>query len=870
MFFRQGHKGQHCQTLPTRSNDGMIFCLKNRRPDLWRDKTRARPRNTTTRQVDKYASNTALSSSQKLVDQLHARTQEKHVSQTSSGKLQKIRPLDFVELLPKQEQFCNDKAKTKGAFGSNRGGKTFLGAYYIIQKCLEKPKQRWWAVAETEEISVSVQQRKIWELIPKDQIRYGHYDAINGFRNGKVVFTDGSLVRFKTYKQGREAFASDDLDGIWNDEEPPMEIYREQRMRLIDRNGEMVFTMTSLKGMTDLMTEVYDEHQVIESQYAKLYGEELPRIVEKDGMKFYTLWSEENQHIDRARLVEEAKLMTRDEIKSRIYGVPVNLSGKIYPKFNKDIHGIETKDIPKLKVSLVHVLDPHDRKPWAMQWWAVHVTGKAYCVYEYPFGRNFNEVEFDDKTYDDYVKIIKSVELDLMRWFGRRVSRRIIDPNFGNCTVQLQERKDGQSNTTCVKELRRRGLIFRDGIDRPMETGHLQVRKWLHWVARDGEIVVQPKMYISTDCENTIRHLSRHSRKDILTGDGDVKDKVGVKEKYKDYCFAAGTMIRTPNGQVAIESIEEGDIVETDIGPRKVIASNITGINRPTVKAIFSDGRTLIATSNHSVYLKNGLKISLDNIRYGDIMSEWLDRKHMTGKLDEAVTSNLDQDSSTEKYGKNTTAKFLNGIKSTIRMRINSITKYLILTFSRLRHTENCTQDQKMKQKSYPKLCEKGRRDRTKWSRGIEARLADSKHRCISKETGLSENPKQEYVSNVEIALKPRSDLRTNSVPITASPRTGEARSTTMCLERVSSAMKPTKLINTQNQKHVQENVLEFLRVEPSSPRTVYNLTVEGRHRYYANDILVSNCDTTRYFAMSNPVYVPRTTKKVVEQGRMY
>jgi hypothetical protein len=38
------------------------------------------------------------------------------------------------------------------------------------------------------------------------------------------------------------------------------------------------------------------------------------------------------------------------------------------------------------------------------------------------------------------------------------------------------------------------------------------------------------------DCENTVRHLSRYSRKDITAADGDVKDNAGVMQKYKDFC----------------------------------------------------------------------------------------------------------------------------------------------------------------------------------------------------------------------------------------------------------------------------------------------------------------------------------------------
>lgn len=446
----------------------------------------------------------------------------------------KVNPLDFFVPLRLQQLFKSCTNKIKILFGGNRSGKSEEGAEYVISKCMSKPRQRWWACAETEEVSINVQQRKIWDLLPKLEMKYAYYDEINGFRNGKVVFKNGSMIRFKTYKQGREAFASDDLDGIWNDEEPPYDIYKEQKMRLLDRDGEMIFTMTSLKGVTELMQDLFEDHEVIESEHSTIVDETLPRIVEKAGVKSFLLWTVENPYISQSRLAEDMKVMTPQEIKNRVLGIPLNLSGRIYPTYNKKIHRVPMANIPNKQVCIWHVLDPHDRKPWFATWWVVDKMGHAFCAREYPWRRNFNEMEFDDKTMKDYADLFKAIELELVEKYGRSVSRRIIDPNFGNSTVQKAERTaDGQSKTTLVKELKKFGLVYQDGVDL-LETGHLQVRKWLHYEEKNGVLTVHPKLYIGEDCENMDRHMSRYSRKDIETQDGDIKDKVGPHEKYKD------------------------------------------------------------------------------------------------------------------------------------------------------------------------------------------------------------------------------------------------------------------------------------------------------------------------------------------------
>lgn len=415
-------------------------------------------------------------------------------------------------------------------------GKTEEAAEYTLDRAQARPKQRIWACAETFSDSVNIQQRKIWKLLPKNRIKYGFYDEINGFANRKVKLDNGSLIIFKSYDQGPAAFAQDDCDLIWNDEEPPFDIYREQRMRLIDRNGEMIISMTSVKGVTDLIADIFEDGDVLDSRYSDIVKETLPVAVEKNGIKFYMLWTIDNPYIDQDRLKYEITLMTRDEIKSRIHGIPVNLSGKIYLSFNKRIHVIPFDDAPTDNVCLYHVLDPHDRKPWVMKWIAFHITGTAYCVDEYP-NRNFNEMISDDKTYDDYASIIREKEETLRSIYGVPVIKRLFDPNSGNKTIRKAERESetGKSATTIKKEMASRGFKFHDSID-DIEAGHLKVREVLDYKMKDGQIIKQPQYFITENCQNSIRHLSRYSRKDIMTADGDVKDNAGLQEKYKDFC----------------------------------------------------------------------------------------------------------------------------------------------------------------------------------------------------------------------------------------------------------------------------------------------------------------------------------------------
>lgn len=443
-------------------------------------------------------------------------------------------PLEFIEPLPGQVPFEECQAQVILLFGGNRSGKTTPVAKKLCKLGLEK-RLKIWVCGETFADSVAIQQNKINSMMPKRRIKYGTYDDINGFTNRKLMLDNGTLYTFKSYDQGRTAFQSDDIDVIWCDEEPPNDIIKEMKMRLVDRNGLLIISMTSLKGITDLIAELYEDCEVLEERYAPLVKESLPVHARKGNVEIFFLWTTDNVHINQRRLLEEVRLMPKTDRLSRIYGMPTNLAGKIYMMFSRDVHGISIEDVPTTGNQLWNVLDPHDRKPWCMTWTLVNKNGSAYQVDEYP-NQNFLDMLYDDKTYADYAEIIKAKEKAIRERFNVGGSiRRIIDPNFGNKTVQLAERQGGQSKTTPKKELEKLGFRFNDGID-SLEAGHLEVRKWLDFKRKEGQFVKAPAIYFCTEtCTNTMTHLGRYSRKDIIASDGDVKDKVGPQDKYKDF-----------------------------------------------------------------------------------------------------------------------------------------------------------------------------------------------------------------------------------------------------------------------------------------------------------------------------------------------
>jgi phage terminase large subunit-like protein len=60
-----------------------------------------------------------------------------------------------------------------------------------------------------------------------------------------------STLGLKSFQQGRGAFEGTEQDGVWLDEEPPLEIYGECLIRTATTNGIVYMTFTPLDGLTE-------------------------------------------------------------------------------------------------------------------------------------------------------------------------------------------------------------------------------------------------------------------------------------------------------------------------------------------------------------------------------------------------------------------------------------------------------------------------------------------------------------------------------------------------------------------------------------------------------------------------------------------
>jgi phage terminase large subunit-like protein len=168
----------------------------------------------------------------------------------------------------------------------NQLGKSEAGAFEVACHLTGQYPEWWegrrfdgpvkaWAAGETSLAVRDVSQKKLCGepgvldalgtgMIPRSVFAskptLGH-GATDAFDTIQVKHISGgvSILRFKSYEQGRQKFQGETLDFIWMDEEPDLAIYTECLTRTNATNGFVFVTFTPLKGRSDVVIRFLDD-----------------------------------------------------------------------------------------------------------------------------------------------------------------------------------------------------------------------------------------------------------------------------------------------------------------------------------------------------------------------------------------------------------------------------------------------------------------------------------------------------------------------------------------------------------------------------------------------------------------------------------
>jgi phage terminase large subunit-like protein len=238
-----------------------------------------------------------------------------------------------------QRQFheAGKRYRERLLMAGNQLGKTYAGAAEVAMHLTGRypydwkgrrwdHATRWLAGSESTELTRKGVQRLLIGP-PEDESQWGTgaipHECLVGYsrRQGvadalasvvvKHVSGDNSVIQLQSYDQGRSKWQADTIDGVWFDEEPPMDVYSEGLTRVTATSGMVFLTFTPLLGMSDVVLR---------------YLEEKP-----DGTHVTNMTIEQAAHIpvaERERIIAAYPEHERD---ARAKGIPIMGSGRVFP-----------------------------------------------------------------------------------------------------------------------------------------------------------------------------------------------------------------------------------------------------------------------------------------------------------------------------------------------------------------------------------------------------------------------------------------------------------------------------------------------------------------------------------------------------------
>lgn len=372
--------------------------------------------------------------------------------------------LSFFVPYAKQREFIEHPARTKAFIGGNRSGKTTAGAVDVILECIgQHPLQKtgkrpapplFWRVVCVDFTNgiEKIILPKIKEWIPASYLINGRWKDSWLERSRTLTLANGSQIEFMSANQDRDKFQGTSRDGVWIDEEIDKPIFHECRMRLLDRGGRSILTLTPLSGMTWVYDDIY---------------------LKKDDPHIHvvTASTHDNPHLNPAEIELIACGLSDEERRIRLNGEFVSLQGLVFKEFTDGPpYVIEPFAIPSDWTHYIGI-DPHLRTPTAALF--------AAC------DRDNNLYVYDELYMEGLISDIAPAILDKIgnnQWFSA-----VIDPASGQ--------PHPVSGVSIRDEFARFGLAARNP-KKDIHVGLNRVREYLKCDQRYNK----PRLFIFDSC----------------------------------------------------------------------------------------------------------------------------------------------------------------------------------------------------------------------------------------------------------------------------------------------------------------------------------------------------------------------------------
>lgn len=206
---------------------------------------------------------------------------------------------------------------------------------------------------------------KLREWLPMDQLVGGTWKTAYDKQHHVLHFKNGSYFQFKTYQQDGQQWGGSTLDRVHMDEEPGLVHLKEARIRVMRREGQVLFSMTPVEGLSHMYDVFEDTIELAENSedgYAVTKTE--------GGIERALVYSDmdDNPWLTDASKAQALEGLSEEERRARKEGKFVAMSGLIFSRFSRETHVIEPIDKLPENVNVVVSIDPGFRFATAVQW----------------------------------------------------------------------------------------------------------------------------------------------------------------------------------------------------------------------------------------------------------------------------------------------------------------------------------------------------------------------------------------------------------------------------------------------------------------------------------------------------------------------
>jgi phage terminase large subunit-like protein len=647
------------------------------------------------------------------------------------------------------------------------------------------------------------------QMAPKAGLVGGSFDSAYDKQHNMLHFEGGSWLQFLTAEMDVDKHAGAALDFVHFDEEPTgdkgLRVYRENVMRILSTDGHFWMTMTPTEGFSWSMGELYDNSH-------------LPHVtVIRSSMH------------DNPTVSEDAKRdalqgLTEEEREARVEGRYVHFGGLVYPEFGGK-HLVPEPELAHIKhLDVIVGIDP-----------GLTGTGVVWIGFDKDdHALAFDELFLKDATPDVVAPGIREVNA---RW-GLEPDHYVIDPSARNRDLINAEQLEAA--------YARAGIYTMPG-QNAREPGITQVKRRLQ--------SDPPALLVSEGCQRLRWEFARYRRQEKPDGSFD------VLKRDDHLCFVAGTMIATERGQRPIESVRVGDRVWTRKGLKRVVEAGLTG--EEWVVHMTAGRANLVGTPGHPVYVRGVGWTRLDSVRHGDSLWAWDGStfETLTGSDSVATrTQAIERQGSTSspvlriakralrffiaRSGKPRMDRYPMGTTYTTGTAIPSITTWATSSASAPSSTHrNIGPSSVLRRQEDTPM----RFGRWRWL-GIGRRKDGRGTSNMVVWSGPAVSGRTSLANNVVVGSNP---LWT-TLGFVPTPASRRGVGTKVSMRLTSFALRVARQLGAADTRKPKLAAVSAAGVcgDNDAPREVFNLTVEDAHEFFANGVLVHNCDALRYCLM--------------------